>query len=409
MSAETLSQLSEVASRIKEMREIMGWSVEEMAEKTEVSAEIYKSYESGADDMPFSFIYKCAQVFDIQMTQLLEGKTARLSSYTVTRKGQGQTTVDEDGITIRNLAPKFKDKISEPYMVRYEYSADLQNRPIDLATHSGQEFDLVLEGSLKVQVGEHTEILNEGDSIYYNSSTPHGMIAVGGKACSFCAVVLPGEETKEEVVTKSIANARSTQRLVCEEFVKTTEDENGCLLKIEFPNRERFNFGFDIVDGIAEKYPEKLAMIHVDKNMNERRFTFQDIKRASSQVANYFASLGIKKGDRVMLVLKRHYQFWFSMVALHKLGAIAIPATHQLKDHDFEYRFNAAGVSAIVCTSDDEVYKIVDEAQKKSPTLTTKILVGGVAEGWHDFDAEYGRFSGKFPRPDDAPCGDEAA
>ena len=214
MSAETLSQLSEVASRIKEMREIMGWSVEEMAQKTEVSVEIYKMYESGADDMPFSFIYKCAQVFDIQMTQLLDGKTARLSSYTVTRNGQGQTTVDEDGIVIRNLAPKFKDKISEPYMVRYEYSADLQNRPIDLATHSGQEFDLVLEGSLKVQVGEHTEILNEGDSIYYNSSTPHGMIAVGGKACRFCAVVLPGEETKEEVVTKSIAKARSTQKIL---------------------------------------------------------------------------------------------------------------------------------------------------------------------------------------------------
>ncbi len=410
MSTEnTMSQLSEVASRIKEMREIMGWSVAEMAEKTEVTEEIYNMYESGEDDLPFSFIYKCAQAFDIQMTQLLEGKTARLSSYTVTRKGQGQTTVDEDGIVIRNLAPKFKDKISEPYMVRYEYSAELQNRPIHVTTHSGQEFDLVLEGSLKVQIGEHTEVLEAGDSIYYNSSTPHGMIAVGGKDCVFCAVVLPGEETKEETVTKSIAKARSTQKLVCEKFVKVEEDENGCLKSIDFPNHESFNFGFDIVDGIAEKYPDKLAMIHVDKNFVERKFTFADIKRASSQVANYFASLGIKKGDRVMLVLKRHYQFWFSMVALHKLGAIAIPATHQLKDHDFEYRFNAAGVSAIVCTSDDDVFEIVDRAQKNSPTLTTKIIVGKSVEGWHDFNAEYGRFSGKFARSEDASCGDDAA
>ena len=120
----TMTRLTEIASRIKEMREIMGWSVAEMAEKTEVTEEVYNMYELGRDDLPFSFIYKCAQAFDIQMTQLLEGKTARLSSYTITRKGEGQTTVDEDGIVIRNLAPKFKDKISEPYMVRYEYSAE---------------------------------------------------------------------------------------------------------------------------------------------------------------------------------------------------------------------------------------------------------------------------------------------
>ena len=410
MSTEnTMLQLSEVASRIKEMREVMGWTVAEMAEKTEVTVELYEEYECGKIDLPFSFIYKCAKAFDMQMTQLLEGQTAKLSSYTVTRKDQGQTTVDEDGIVIRNLAPKFKDKISEPYMVRYEYESELQNRPIKLTTHSGQEFDLVLDGSLKVQVGEHTEVLNEGDSIYYNSSTPHGMIAVGGKACTFCAVVLPGEKVGEEKVGKSIASARSTERLVCEKFIKAEEDENGALKSISFPNRESFNFGFDIVDGIADAYPDKLAMLHVDKNHNERRFTFKDIKRASAQCANYFASLGVKKGDRVMLVLKRHYQFWFSMVALHKLGAIAIPATHQLKDHDFEYRFNAAGVSAIICTSDDDVYKMVDLAQKKSPTLTTKIIVGKDVPGWHNFDSEYQRFSGKFERKPESSCGDEPA
>ena len=410
MSTNTaLHQLSEVANRIREMREIMGWTAAEMAQKTEVSETQYVEYEQGKVDLPFTFIHKCALAFDVEMTELLEGKTAKLSSYTVTRKGHGQETAKEDGIEIRNLAPKFKDKMSEPYMVRYEYNPELQNKPIHLTNHSGQEFDLVLEGSLKVQIGEHTEILHEGDSIYYNSSTPHGMIAVDGKDCLFCAVVLSGEDTKEETVRRSIVKARSTEHLVCEKFVKTEEDENGVLKSISFPNQETFNFGFDIVDGIADAYPEKLAMLHVDKNKVERRFTFKDIKRASAQCANYFTSLGIKKGDRVMLVLKRHYQFWFSMVALHKLGAIAIPATNQLKDHDFEYRFNAAGVSAIICTADDSVADYVDIAAEKCPTLTTKVMVGGQKDGWHDFDKEYNLFSGKYNRTEDSSCGNDTA
>ena len=410
MSTNTaIQQLSEVANRIREMREVMGWTVAEMAVKTEISEEKYIEYEQGKVDLPFTFIHKCAIAFDVEMTELLEGKTAKLSSYTVTRKGHGQETAKEDGIEIRNLAPKFKDKMSEPYMVRYEYMPELQNKPIHLTNHSGQEFDLVLEGSLKVQIGEHIEILNEGDSIYYNSSTPHGMIAVDGRDCLFCAVVLSGEDTKEEVVRRSIVKAHSTERLVCEKFVKTEEDEDGVLKSISFPNQETFNFGFDIVDGIAEKYPDKLAMLHVDKHKVERRFTFKDIKRASAQVANYFTSLGFKKGDRVMLVLKRHYQFWFCMVALHKLGAIAIPATNQLKDHDFEYRFNAAGVSAIICTADESVADMVDIAAEKCPTLTTKVLVGGKRDGWRDFDAEYNLFSGKFNRTEDTSCGNDTA
>ncbi len=409
MSTVSTNKLSEVAKRIREMREIYGFSVEEMANKAEVSLDDYLSYESGTKDFPFTFIHKCALAFDIDMTELLEGHSAKLSSYTVTRKGKGRQTAKEDGIEIRNLAPSFKEKLSEPYWVRYEYSPELQNKPIHLTKHSGQEFDLVLQGTLKVQIGEHVEILNEGDSIYYNSSTPHGMIAVEGKDCVFCAVVLSGENEEEEVVRKSIVSARSTEKLICEKFVKTEEDENGSLKKISFPNKETFNFGFDIVDEIANNYPEKLAMLHIDKNKVERRFTFKDIKRATSQCANYFTSLGIKKGDRVMLVLKRHYQFWFAMVALHKLGAIAIPATNQLKDHDFVYRFNAAGVSAILCTADGDVSDIVDSAAKQCPELKTKILVGGNKEGWRDFDNEYGLFSGKFERTADSSCGDEPA
>ena len=405
----TMTQLADIAKRIRELREIMGWTAAEMAEKTEVSEKQYIIYESGDTDIPFSFIHKCSLAFDVEMTELLEGKSANLSSYTVTRAGKGQQTAKEDGIDIKNLAPKFRDKIAEPYYVRYEYSAAQQNKPIHLAQHSGQEFDFILSGSLKVQIGEHTEILHEGDSIYYDSSTPHGMVAIDGQDCVFCAVVLPGEKTAEKEVGKTIAAAKKSEKLVCEKFVECEETDTGALEKITFKNTDTFNFGFDIVDEIANKYPDKLAMLHLDREKNERRFTFRDIKHYSNQTANYFKSLGIKRGDKVMLVLKRHYQFWFCMVALHKIGAIAIPATNQLKEHDFVYRFNAAGVNAIVCTADGDTADIAEAAAKQCKSVKNLILVGGKKENWHSFDDEMGFFSRKYTREEDNSAGDDLA
>ncbi|MBQ3015134.1 MAG: AMP-binding protein, partial [Clostridia bacterium] len=408
MSNLSSNTLQEVALRIREMREIFDFSVETMAEKTEVSVAEYCRYESGELDFPFTFIYKCAQAFGIGMTDLLEGRSAHLSSYTVTRRGQGQQTAKEDGIEISNLAPMFRKKLAEPYWVRYEYNPDLQNRPIHLTKHSGQEFDMVLKGKLKVQVGDNVEYLGEGDSIYYNSSTPHGMIAIDGEDCLFVAVVLPGENEKEDVIRDTLIPMRTPKReLVCDRFISTVEDENGLLQSIDFHDEDKFNFGFDVVDAIAQKEPDKLAMIHIANDKTERRFTFNDMKRASAQCANYFKSMGIKKGDRVMLVLKRHYQFWFAILGLHKLGAIVIPATNQLQAHDFEYRFEAADVSAIVCTADGDVAHQVDLAQQKCPMLTTKVLVGGKRDGWRDFDEEFGLYSTHFYRTDDTPCGDD--
>jgi len=408
MATVSTDKLKEVAKRIREMREICDITETDMAKKTEVSLEDYRAYENGELDFPFTFIHKCSLAFGIGITDLLEGQSAHLSSYTVTRKGQGQETAKEDGIEIQNLAPLFRKKIAEPYWVRYEYSEELQNKPIHLTKHSGQEFDFVMSGRLKVQIGENVEYLSEGDSIYYNSSTPHGMIAVDGRDCLFVAVVLPGEDVKENVIRDTIVSAHSgNKEYVSSKFVECTEAENGALQKIEFKNEDKFNFAFDIVDEIAKKAPEKLAMLHIDKHKVERRFTFNDMKRASNQCANYFKSLGIKKGDRVMLVLKRHYQFWYAILALHKLGAVAIPATNLLQEHDFDYRFNAAEVSAIVCTADGDVAHQVDLAAPASPTLKTKILVGGEREGWHNFDEEFPLFSAHFYRTEDTACGND--
>lgn len=410
MNTETSqTQLMEIASRIREMREIMGYSADEMAEKTEVASADYVLYESGRADMPFTFIHKCALVFGIELTELLEGHTAYLSSYTVTRKGQGHQTAREEDIIIQNLAPKFKGKLAEPYWVRYEYSEELQHQPIHLVKHSGQEFDLILSGTLLVQVGENKEVLHEGDSIYYNSSNPHGMIALDGKDCVFLAMVISGEDKKDAELRESAAVSPSGEKLLAEKFVTTGEDSEGRLLSVDFHNEDSFNFGFDCVDAVAEAYPDKLAMIHLDRDKNERRFTFKDIKKESNRVANYFKSLGIKPGDKVMLVLKRHYQFWFAMVALHKLGAVAIPATYQLKEHDFEYRYNAAGVKAVVCTADGDTAEIAERAAVGCPTVETMILVGGKRDGWHDFNEEYKMFSSVFPRTKDSPCGSDAA
>ena len=406
----TSTQLMDIATRIRGMREILGYSTQKMAKLTEVTEEIYRQYETGTVDLPFTFLHKCAKVFGLEITVLLEGRSAKLSGYTVTRRGKGLVTANEDGITIQDLAPMFRQKLATPYYVTYEYSEDLQDEPIHTTTHDGQEFDLVLKGAMRIKVGDHEEVLREGDSIFYDSATPHGMIAVDGQSCVFLSMIMASDkrDTALKLEPRSaVKELTSEQRLLCNEFVWGAEDESGAMTGLNYANTERYNFAFDTVDAMARKYPDKLAMVHIANDMTERRFTFKDFKDASSQCANYFKSLGIKRGDRVMLVLKRHYQFWFAILGLHKLGAIAIPATNQLMEHDFTYRFQAGGVSAILCTADGDTAHQVDLAEKACDLSLTKVLVGGTREGWHDFNEEYGLFSRRFVRAEDAPCGDD--
>ena len=147
---------------------------------------------------------------------------------------------------------------------------------------------------------------------------------------------------------------------IAERFIRTEENENGLVQSISFQNENSFNFAFDILDALGREKPDKLALLYVAEDGTDRRFSFKEMKDASSQTANYFTSLGIRRGDRVMLVLGHHYQFWFSMLALNKIGAIAIPATTQLLEHDFSYRFKTAGVSAIVCTARGDAARQAD-------------------------------------------------
>ena len=401
------TQLMDVAMRIRAMREILGYSTAKMAEQTELTEQQYRLYESGTVDMPFTFMHKCAKVFGVEITVLLEGHSAKLSGYTVTRKGKGLVTASEDGITIQDMAPMFRKKLATPYWVTYQYSQELQDQPIHTTTHAGQEFDLVIRGSMRIKIGDHEEILREGDSIFYKSSTPHGMIAIDGQDCVFLAMIMVSDTTDQKLYIGQSRKSDASQKLLCHKFIQASEDEHGALTALSFTDENSYNFAFDTVDAIARTEPDRLAMLHIANDMTERRFTFKDIKDASSQSANYFKSLGIKRGDRVMLVLKRHYQFWFAILGLHKLGAIAIPATNQLVEHDFTYRFQAAGVSAVICTADGDTAHQIELAEDAAGMQLTKIMVGGKKDGWHDYDEEYPLFSRRYLRADDAPCGDD--
>ena len=409
-------KIKEMAARIKELREIEALTVEEMAEKTAVSVEEYVACENGESDLNFAFIYRCALAFNVNVTDIIEGTSPNLKSYVVTRRGLGQVIQKAHGMTYFGLASAFKKRIAEPLYVHSVYDENAQNKDIELTTHTGQEFDIVIKGHLKVQVGEHTEILGPGDTIYYDSSTPHGMIAVNGADCLFYAIVLntAGEDVSEfthtnvnPTVKVAAPQKEDTKKRIYHKYIDVTKNSSGTPTKITFKNTENFNFAFDLVDELADREPEKLAMLHISKNKTERRFTFKDIKKLSNQCANYFKSLGIKKGDKVMLILKRHYQFWFSMMALNKIGAIAIPAPNQLVEHDLQYRFESAGISAIICTSDGDVAHQVELAEEKAGKLQHKLIVNGSRDGWRSFDEEYPLYSTHFNRTEDSPSGDD--
>ena len=160
-----------------------------------------------------------------------------------------------------------------------------------------------------------------------------------------------------------------------------------------------FNFGYDVVDEAAAANPDKIALVWCDDKGGNKVFTFGQLKHFSDKTANFFSSLGIRRGDPVMLVLKRRFEFWFCILALHKIGAIAIPATHLLTAKDIVYRNNAADIKMIVSVSDEIVIRHIEESEAQSPSLSLKILVGGSRDGWLDFNAEIERAPEFFPRP----------
>ena len=405
-------KIREVAGRIRELRQISGFTVEEMAQRTSVSVQEYTQYENGSRNMSIAFLYHCALIFGVDFSDLLEGHSPKLRSYALTRKGEGQRIEEAHHMVGYNLAADFRNRIALPLYMELAYREGAEFEDMELTTHEGQECDIVIRGHMKIQIGSKTEVLNPGDCIYYDSSIPHGMIAVDGEGCAFYAIVLSNSAAREGEQAAAVATPDVKRRepdkkkRIYRKFIDR-KVEDGLLKEISFKGEEQFNFAFDIVDALGEEQPEKLAMLHLSEDGTERRFTFRDMMKESARTANYFKAMGIQKGDRVMLVLKRHYQYWFSVLALHKLGAVAIPATNQLLEKDFTYRFQAGHIKAILCTADGEVSDAVDAAAEKCPELTHKILVGGKKDGWHDFNEEYPMYSSHYNRTEDAPCGSD--
>lgn len=151
---------------------------------------------------------------------------------------------------------------------------------------------------------------------------------------------------------------------------------------------DNFNFGYDVVDDIAMNDPDRRAMIWCNPEGEEHIFTFADMKRWSDKTANFLVDQGIKRGDYVLVVLRRHYQFWFVATALAKIGAVMVPATFMLKEHDLEYRLNGASISSIICTSVGEISQIADNVIDECPTVTSRILVNGAGGGTTKCDDE---------------------
>ena len=402
-------KINQIAARIKELRTVTGLTVEEMAARTGTTVEEYEQCEAGNRNLSVAFLYHCTLSFGVDLGDLLEGKSPKLRQYALTRRGGGQRIEEAHNMIGYNLASGFRNRIALPLYMELNYNGDEEN--IELVTHEGQECDIVISGHMKIRIGDKTEVLGPGDCIYFDSGTPHGMIAVNGEDCKFYAIVLRNQAARvgEQEAVPSVATKRhadDSSKRIYHDFIIPTE-KDGVLTKIEFKNENKFNFAFDVVDELGRRKPDKLAMLHVSEDGTERRFTFDDMKKESARVANYFKSIGIKRGDRVMLVLKRHYQFWFSVLALHKLGAVAIPAPNQLLEKDFKYRFEAGNVKAILCTADGEVADAVDGAAAQCPGLEYKILVGASREGWHNFDEEYKLYSSHYARTEDAPCGND--
>ena len=171
---------------------------------------------------------------------------------------------------------------------------------------------------------------------------------------------------------------------IYKEYCKETVDEAGRLIKFSLDYPDNFNFGYDVVDKIANETPDKRALVWCNIEGEEHIFSFGEVKKYSNQMSNVFRDAGIKKGDRVMLILKRHYEYWFAAVALHKLGAVMIPATHMLTQKDLVYRFNASKAKAVVCTTQNEMPEKILSALKETNMEMKLFTVQNDAPGFEN-------------------------
>ncbi|MCR4721694.1 MAG: helix-turn-helix domain-containing protein, partial [Lachnospiraceae bacterium] len=182
--------LKEVAQRVKEMRELSSISIHEMAEATGMSIEEYMALEEGKIDFTFSFIYKAAEKFKVDIADILQGSSPNLVTYSLVRKGKGVPIARNEACAYLNMAPNFKKKMGEPFCCRLPFDAEALEKPMNLHVHNGHEVTIITKGMMKHQFGNRIETLYPGDVIYFDSNTPHGELAIGGQDCEFFTVIM---------------------------------------------------------------------------------------------------------------------------------------------------------------------------------------------------------------------------
>lgn len=181
-------QIKQIAVRLRDLREIAGLSIETLSRELGVSPELYREYEGGNVDIPIGFLFEAAKKFNVELTAILTGEGPRLHTYCLVRKDKGMKVDRTNPYKYQSLAYNFVNKKSEPFLVTVE--PDTDDTPVHFSSHPGQEFNYVLEGTLMIYIDGHQVILNEGDSLYFDSGCSHGMKALDGKKAKFLAIIL---------------------------------------------------------------------------------------------------------------------------------------------------------------------------------------------------------------------------
>lgn len=182
--------IAEVVGRIRALREDLDITMQEMAEAAGIDTAAYAAIEAGGSDLSFTFLYRCAKRLGVDMIELLTGENPHLTGYSLVRKGQGLAIKRREGFEYLHVAPNFRNKLAEPFFVTAPYLPEQQDAPIALSRHEGQELDYVVSGRMRFAYENHIEELEAGDTLFYDSGRPHGMIAIGGEPCTFLAIVM---------------------------------------------------------------------------------------------------------------------------------------------------------------------------------------------------------------------------
>ena len=190
MEPANLQNRLDIANRIRSLREDNDFTIEDMAKATGRSAQEYAARENGSMDLTFTFVYKCAKKFGVDVVELLTGESPRLKHYEIVRAGEGLVLERHSDFHYLHKAPHFKNRLGEVFLVDVPYQPESQNEPIHLSYHEGQEMDFVLKGRLRFRFEDHFEEAGVGDTLYYDSGRGHGMIAIGGEPCVFLAIVM---------------------------------------------------------------------------------------------------------------------------------------------------------------------------------------------------------------------------